>query len=85
MSPIGALALCQMYNMDSVPLDLSRFLRKQLRDKNDKSNPLRKIFATVDLTKRFCTIHLTVRADGYDPDDVKETGMLSVNLLAKVL
>lgn len=61
--------VCQMYNMDSMPFDLSNFLKKQLMPKGDRNNPLKKIFCTVDLSKRFCSFHITLRADGYRKKD----------------
>ena len=63
-----------MYNMDSVGFDLSHFLKKQLCEVGDSSNPLKSFFCTVDLSKRFCTVHPTLRADGYAEKDVRETG-----------
>ena len=83
-SSLGAIQPNQLYNMDSIPFDLSRFLQKQLRAKDETSNPLKKIFATFDLTKRFCTLHLTVRADGYEEDDMRKTGTIMVRSDYKV-
>ena len=42
VSYLGALLVHQMYNMDSMPFDLSHFLTKQLMEKGDRNNPLKK-------------------------------------------
>lgn len=66
---LGGIGLCQLYNMDSVPFDLSKFLQKQYKDRDDTRNPLKKLISGYDLSKRFCTIHLTLRADGYEEEE----------------
>ena len=62
---MGGYKLAWIYNFDQVPFSVSRMFKRQNCTKGAKYNKLRRLSATIDLEKIFCTLMPVISADAF--------------------
>ena len=65
VGPMGGYKAAWIYNFDQVPFSVDRLFKKQNCSKGAKYNKLRRLAATMDLAKNFCTIMPIITADAF--------------------
>ena len=62
VGPMGGYKLAWTYNFDQVPFSVSRMFKRQNCTKGAKYNKIRRLSATMDLEKNFCTLMPVISA-----------------------
>jgi hypothetical protein len=65
VSDLGFINKSQLYNVDETPFFLPCWMENMNSSGNKSPNEIKGVHTTVDVSKRFCSIVVTLRADNY--------------------